>query len=270
MMSTNSFKNTQRQNTGVMHISVVSHGQASLVAQLLKDIKRFCGDTTLRVTVTINIQEVLGFDPGQYPFAIELIHNSRPKGFSENHNTAFRYSAERNTDKWFCVMNPDVRLTQNVFPALMDTLGNGSNTGVVAPLVRNQHGVTEDSARRFPRIVTPLLRALGRSSGPDYLESKVPFEPDWVAGMFMLFPVPVWKAIGGFDERYFLYYEDVDLCARLRLSGYRVVVDPRVFVIHKARRDSHRNIRYLRWHIRSAARFFGSSVYRRISSRVAN
>ena len=73
--------------------------------------------------------------------------------------------------------------------------------------------------------------------------------PDWVGGMFMLFSREMFSAIRGFDERYFLYYEDVDLCARLTLRGYKVCLTPKSKVIHQAQRTSHRNLRYLRWHL---------------------
>ena len=88
--------------------------------------------------------------------------------------------------------------------------------------------------------------------------------PDWVGGMFMLFPSRVFREVGGFDTGYFLYYEDVDLCARLTLRDYRVVLCHEVSVIHVARRTSHANLRYLLWHISSALRFFLSPVYRQL------
>ena len=72
----------------------------------------------------------------------------------------------------------------------------------------------------------------------------------------MLFPRTVFEQLGGFDETYFLYYEDVDLCARLRKLGYRVGYCADVSVVHDARRASHRNLSYLRRHLASMARFF--------------
>jgi GT2 family glycosyltransferase len=77
----------------------------------------------------------------------------------------------------------------------------------------------------------------------------------------MLFPCKVFKEISGFDENYFLYYEDVDLCARLKFYGYKIIHYPFVSAIHKARYDSHHNIRYLLWHIFSIIRFFSSRAY---------
>jgi hypothetical protein len=85
---------------------------------------------------------------------------------------------------------------------------------------------------------------------------------DWIAGMFMLFPAAVFAKLGGFDEAYFLYYEDVDLCSRLRAQGREVLVSSGVSVIHDARRASHRNPKYLRWHLSSMLRFFLHHFFR--------
>jgi GT2 family glycosyltransferase len=79
--------------------------------------------------------------------------------------------------------------------------------------------------------------------------------------MFMLLRTTVFRQLGGFDDRYFLYYEDVDLCARIRLSGLDILQLPLPGVIHNAQRSSHRNPKYLRWHIGSMLRFFCSSVF---------
>jgi N-acetylglucosaminyl-diphospho-decaprenol L-rhamnosyltransferase len=82
--------------------------------------------------------------------------------------------------------------------------------------------------------------------------------------MFMVFNRAVFDQVGGFNERYFLYYEDVELCARLQLAGLRVVVKPGAQVVHHAQRSSHRNLKYLRWHVGSLLRFLTSSEYRQL------
>jgi GT2 family glycosyltransferase len=74
--------------------------------------------------------------------------------------------------------------------------------------------------------------------------------------MFMLFRSAAFRKVGGFDERYFLYYEDVDLCARLRRAGYDIRVEAAVRVVHDARRDSRRSVRYMAWHLSSILRYF--------------
>jgi GT2 family glycosyltransferase len=79
--------------------------------------------------------------------------------------------------------------------------------------------------------------------------------------MFMLLDSKAFRTLGGFDERFFLYYEDVDLCCRIRLAGCSLTICPAVNVVHDARRASHRNLRFMKWHLASMIRFFCSPVF---------
>jgi N-acetylglucosaminyl-diphospho-decaprenol L-rhamnosyltransferase len=235
-----------------------------MVADLLSDLQRYCQNASLYITVILNIPEQHSFKSTDYSFPVDLISNLHPRGFSTNHNAAFRHGQLGRSCGFFCVVNPDVRLNQNIFPLLLSVYRDAPKIGLVAPLVLNPAGGVEDSARPFPRPYTPILRAFGMRRAPLAMHSSERFQPDWIAGMFMLFQASTFELIGGFDERYFLYYEDLDICARLRLAGLRVLVEPATAVIHIARRDSHRKLKYLLWHIRSAVRFFSSPVYRRM------
>lgn len=131
-------------------------------------------------------------------------------------------------------------------------------------MVVDESGAVEDSARSFPSPLKIISKAFGGGKGSDYVIENHNIFPDWVGGMFMLFRCEVFEHVKGFDQRYFLYYEDVDLCARLRQLNYEVVLCPKVRVIHHARRSSHRSVKYLRWHLASMLRFFVSSVYWRL------
>jgi GT2 family glycosyltransferase len=240
-------------------VSVVSHAQIGLIKNLLDDIDRYCQSSRFELILTLNVDEVLSFSLDDYFFSIKIIRNSIPLGFGANHNQAFKYASGQH----FCIMNPDIRLNCNPFQLLLSSLVD-SSVGVAAPVVLGVDGRMEDSARRFPSPLKILCKALGQCRGPDYLSEGDLIYPDWVGGMCMVFSSTVFKKIGGFDQRYFLYYEDVDLCGRLMLCGYKAVVCPQATVIHHAQRSSHRHLKYLRWHLASMTRFFLSSVYWRL------
>lgn len=180
------------------------------------------------------------------------IENSRPKGFGANHNAAFRYSQS----PFFAVVNPDIRLDGNPFPELLASLAD-ARVALSAPAVINPAGGIEDSAREFPSMSDLVRKAFGRYEGRlRYALGDVPRTAPWVAGMFMLVRSADYASLGGFDEGYFLYYEDVDLCARLWKAGRRVMLCPAVHVVHDARRASRRELRHMRWHASSMARYF--------------
>jgi N-acetylglucosaminyl-diphospho-decaprenol L-rhamnosyltransferase len=234
----------------VITLSVVSHAQAGLAGRLLGDIASL-GRADLQVILTVNVPEALPAGIGA-----EVIHNSRARGFGANHNAAFGHAR----GEYFCVMNPDIRLPRDPFPALLEALAHPA-VGVAAPQVVDARGRTEDSVRRFPSTGSLFRKLLGARPGPDYDLDAGPIPVDWVGGMFMLFRREAFERVRGFDERYFLYYEDVDICRRLHGAGFRVIATPRAQAIHEAQRASRRNPRYMAMHARSMLRYL-TTTYR--------
>ncbi len=248
-----------------LHVSVVSHGQGELVNRLLHDLETCENPDILMVTVTQNIPEEIVLNPEDYPFPLEVIVNREIKGFGANHNAAFRRSSVCASREYFCVLNPDVRLTGNPWRLMLQRFQDTPDLGIVGPRVLNAAGRVESSAREIPTpliLLKKLLRFKERNLNSGALECVF---PDWIAGICMVFPTRVYKALGGFDERYFLYYEDVDICCRAWLGGYRVALAAGSVITHEARFQSHRDLRYLRWHLNSAARFFLSRGFWRFT-----
>lgn len=233
-------------------VSVVSHGQAALAAQVASDLARHCA-TPLHLVVTSNIPERLDLPAPRPGFSVGSIANAERKGFGANHNAAFGHVES----DFFCVLNPDIRLQADPFPSLVSALDSPA-TAVAAPLIVDPDGRVEDSARRYPTPLSVLAKVLrGTARAPDYdARAGGSIAVDWVAGMFMLFRSDAFRGVGGFDERYFLYYEDADICRRLRRAGHDVRLETTARATHAARRESHRNVRYLRWHLASMLRFF--------------
>jgi GT2 family glycosyltransferase len=161
------------------------------------------------------------------------------------------------------VINPDIRFNHDPFPALIACLQD-SSIALAAPLVVNEKGEIEDSARHFPTPLKIVCKALGGCKGGNYLVKDEVVFPDWVAGMFIVFRRATFEQLGGFDQRYFLYYEDVDLCARLSLLHYKVALCPDARVVHQAHRSSHKSFKYMRWHLASMLRFFCSLPFLKI------
>lgn len=245
-----------------LSISIVSHRQFQLVQLLLDDIRQNCSSVSIEIILTVNVEEPLSISTNDYIFPIRIIYNAVPKGFGENHNAAFRLAK----GDFFCVLNPDIRVATDPFPTLI-AQARGANVGLVAPLVTDNEGVHEDSARQFPSPFEIVRKVFGGRSVMHADIVRPISNPDWVAGMFMLFPRNIFHEIGGFDERFFLYYEDVNLCARLTLAGFQIILCTTVCVVHDARRSSHKNLRYMRLHLTSMLRFFSSSVYRQLRQR---
>ncbi len=235
-----------------IRFSIVSHEQDELVNQLLRSITSSCNVSSLYATIVRNTSSPSRITKQAFPFEITVIQNDKQKGFGENHNQAFTTCRE----EFFCVLNPDILIKSDIFDQLKENLQNPL-VGVAAPLLTNSEGKVQDNARAYPtpwRIFKKILFPMNHSS--IHYPKDRRFFPDWVAGMFMLFPSHVFQDIGGFDEKYFLYYEDADICMRLLQKGYKSQLDYRIHAIHDARRASHQSLRYLSWHLSSMTRFF--------------
>ncbi len=236
-------------------LSIVSHGQAALVAALLDDIARVASPHVAAIVVTHNIGEPAPSWPESLASRIATISNAAPRGFGANHNAAFKHC----TTPYFAVMNPDLRLMDDPFAALIARFESSTpaaaGVGAAAPHIVAADGTPEDAARR---LITPIELIRRRIVGADRAPAK---NPHWLAGMFLLLSTAAFRAVGGFDERYFLYCEDFDLCARLRLNGWRFEIVERATVVHAAQRASHRSLRHLTWHVSSLLKMWCSSAF---------
>jgi GT2 family glycosyltransferase len=247
----------------MISISLVSHAQMPLVHRLLESIAGVVGrDFPLEFILTENRDRSGVSIEGMPGMTIRTIVNPNPYGLAKNHNQAFQNAK----GDYYCVINPDVIFTEDVFPILIDQISS-NNADVVAPLVFDSSDILQDSFRDLPTPSDLIRRRLGveRSLAPPITPGEL-VRPDWIAGIVLLMKASTYNLIGGFDERYHLYFEDVDFSCRARLAGLSLAVVSDCSVIHEARRASHSNLRPFIWHTISAIRFFSSSVYWRARS----
>lgn len=241
-------------------LSVVSHGHGPLLTNLLRDLAQQEGIAEHLVIVTLNLAGEI-FDEAEHPgLRLVVTRNPVPKGFAANHNAAFRISA----GTWFAVLNPDLRLPdRSTLRRLFPAPAPSSKLALRAPVVLNSAGLPEDSVRTNLTPWSLLRRAARLDLKPTQPEGAIrrgrPFF--WLAGMLLVIDRAAYRQIGGFDERYFLYCEDCDLCARLYVAGFALEVDRTVHVVHDAQRDSHRSFRHLRWHLGSLAKYWLSKGF---------
>lgn len=218
-----------------------------MVKKLVEKLVQF--DQVTTIICTFNIPESLNLPKNP---KINIINNKVRKGFGENHNYAFKHFKE----KFFCVLNPDIQFIHNPFPKLISLLEE-ENCGVVAPTVCSPNKNLENTWRTFPTPTIILKKAIGLPENHSKTICKdCNIHYDWVAGMFMLFRSDIFQIVHGFDENYFLYYEDVDICYRLKNKGYYILGDTETKVIHYAQRDSHKKLNFFIWHLMGMTRFF--------------
>ena len=243
--------------------SIVSHNQADLLATLLHDLDHLVFAHPIQLIVTENSTNAssLAVAKASKHFKnglLQCIHNPKALGFGANHNQAFNHSrlGEGSAlDRFFFVLNPDLRLEQDIFDKLSDRLAKDSTLGIIAPEVFTPEGVLDDTARYFPSVPRLAKKLLFNDRGMFPRHDTQLYFPDLIAGMCLGFTARAYKDLGGFDERYFMYYEDADICRRAKKLNYQPAVDPRVSVVHAAQRDSHKDLGMMLTHIGSMIRF---------------
>lgn len=231
-------------------LSIVSHNQNGLVEFVLDDLEKL-KLKNFAVIITYNLGDEIN-DITKYSYHITAIKNETVRGFGANHNQAFTYCM---TD-FFYVVNPDIRFPDNFsFDDLSGTLNN--SVGACSPLVIGENGDWEDHARKYPSIFRLFSRHYLNQKKPDYVKPiDKTIAVDWCAGMFIGFHRDVFSSIHGFDEKYFMYCEDIDICLRLNNTRLSIVVQPSQCVTHCAQRKSRRSLLHLYYHISSLLIFW--------------
>ena len=201
-----------------------------------------------------------------------LIANARNVGFGAAVNQAARATSAR----LLWLLNPDCEVLPGAFAALAATLDRHADCAIAAPCLLNADGTIQASARGEPGAWTGLFgrhtlltrlfpsSAMARRNLPaaDLAASGVESAPvDWVMGAAMLVRREAFDLVGGFDERYFLYWEDADLCRRLRAHGLVTRYVPGARVVHaggaSARTESRESTRAFH---RSAYLYYATHV----------
>jgi len=171
---------------------------------------------------------------------VTIIHNTVRTGFSANNNQAIR----RAQGEYVFILNPDTSFDPHVVKDLIESAKTIKNLGLLAPQLVYPNGNIQPSCRRFPTLGSFLVRRTPLRLF--YKHSKLnekhlmydhtkdgEFKADWVLGACMLVPMDVFDRIGLFDERYFLYVEDIDLCYRIHQANMDVVYTSRHQIVHR-------------------------------------
>lgn len=159
--------------------------------------------------------------------------------------------ADAASGDYLLILNPDTELHSNAIKVMLDYLKANPQAGIIGPKLIYPDGERQTSCYRFPNLLLPFFRRtfLGRLM-PKYLDSYLMANADfdevqkvegWIMGSCLMLPTALFRKLGGFDERFFMYFEDTDLCQRISRSGLEVVYQPNATVIHHHGRASAKN-----------------------------
>jgi N-acetylglucosaminyl-diphospho-decaprenol L-rhamnosyltransferase len=220
-------------------VVIVNYNAGEFLHRCLSSVMAAGGDIALDVVVVDNASRdgSASVAAGAHP-EIRLIENRDNRGFAAAANQGI--SA---TDAPFVfLLNPDAEITGGTLAALVKVAREHSRAGAVGCLVRNPDGTIQPSARRVPRLFEALMHAFlgpvrpgnrwSRSYTMAEWDRSTEREVEWISGSAMLLRREAFAEVGAFDEGYFMYVEDVDLCTRLRSAGWEVLFSPEVEAVH--------------------------------------
>lgn len=194
---------------------------------------------------------------------VNLVYNDGNVGYARAANRGIELSCE----PYVLVLNSDTVLARDTVSEIAGFLDRNDRAGAVGPRILNTDGTIQFSCREFPSIRDAFAHAfLGLFTSENRYTSKYrktgwdhacECEVDWVSGAFVALRREALEQVAGFDEGYFMYVEDVDLCWRLRRSGWAVSYIPRGDVVHhigessrlaSTRMTLHHHLSMLRFH----------------------
>ena len=202
-----------------------------------------------------------------YP-KIKIIKSEKNLGMGGGNNLGIKAAQA----EFILILNPDTIVEKDAIKILYNFIKSDKQIGVAGPKLLNTNNTLQYSCLRFPKFYTPILRRtfLGKFAKKyldnflmkDYDHKEIK-EVDWMLGSCLMVRKNILNKINGFDERFFMYFEDIDLCGRVWQDGFKVVYNPQAIVIHNHARASAENPWYLfflnklsRAHIASWIKYF--------------
>lgn len=224
-----------------LFISVVNHNHDEMISEndTLKNLAQ-------KYTVIIKSNTEAKACLKQYcqKAGIHLIQGNEFKGFGANNNEVYRYAQTRlgmNDNDFFLVLNPDVEITlESMERLILDATSLSTDIAAINLYRDKNFSLYDNSIRHYPKLLAPIKSLLGIKRRDIYDKSVIdkPIRIEWAAGSFLLFKSSCYHSLDGFDERYFMYFEDADICTRANKNGFNVFYIPNIKALHYA---SHKN-----------------------------
>ena len=221
-------------------IIIVSFNTSQLLKECLQTLAQEAGDIRYETIIIDNASQDGSAEMVAQEFPqVKLIRSSVNLGFAAANNLGF---AQARGD-YVVLLNSDAFLKPQALPRAVAYMRADPTIGAGGARLIGSDGSWQPSARQFPSILNHFLtisglaakyhrsRFFGRADRT-WADHNQAAQADWVPGAFFIIPRRVLEQVGYFDEQFFLYYEEVDLCKRIKSAGYKIWYWPDVIVVH--------------------------------------
>ena len=240
--------------------SIVTYNNMSTIDETLKTLYEYTKDIDFKLYVVDNnsTDGTVEHIKENYP-QVEVVALNENIVFGAGHNKAVRMV----DSDYHVIINPDIVFVENSIKKMVDYLENNVDIGVLSPKICFPDGREQILGKKDPHFKYILASRL-RGDEPGTLLKKYamldcdltkPIDIENASGCFMVFRTSILKKIDGFDERYFMYFEDADITRKARKYS-RVVYYPEAVVSHVWNRDSKHNFKLLAIHIHSMLKYY--------------
>lgn len=232
--------------------------------ELLKTIESFLNTRLTKKLYLIDNTPNKQFENVFHQQDIEYIGLGKNIGFGAGHNIILEKI--KNNSKYHLILNPDVTFSSTTIPTLIEELENNKKLAMIAPKVLFPDGKHQYSCRRYPTSTELFARRFQLFSR--VFKNKInygiyqdkdltkPFIAEYVTGCFQLYKTADFVALKGFDERYFLYMEDVDICRKIDKLGKQKMYFPLEEITHVLKKGSEKNLQLFFRHVLSIFQYF--------------
>jgi GT2 family glycosyltransferase len=256
-----------RSSMALLQRALLSLQNAALVAQkagCLHRVSVYLVDNTSEDEYQEQLARLLAGWPQSELFNLQYSVQPCNRGFGHGHNTVLEMLAS----DYHLVLNPDVELEGDALRVGLSSLLASDDIVLLSPKVFGPDGEQEFLCKRYPSVLVLLLRGfappfirrlfrqrLAAYEMSDLCSGEGQVNVAIASGCFMLVPTTVLRAVGGFNEDFFLYFEDFDLSLRLANQG-RLVFDPAMRIVHHGGYVASKGRLHLRYFINSGIMFF--------------
>ena len=245
----------------MVSVSIVTYNSADVIGRLLESLFLQTKGTELAVFVVDNgsTDGTAALVREQFPQVTVIEQDNR--GFGGGHNAVL---SQLRSD-YHAMINPDITLCEDVLSKLAAYMDENPDVAITCPLIKNEDGTVQDVPRRNPNFRYVLSGKLQdhsryfRKKRVEYTmsdaDTSAPIDVEFCTGCFLFIRTDVFKTLGGFDERFFLYCEDADLTRRARRLG-KATCMPLAVATHAWERASYHNPKLFRIHLKSLWMYF--------------
>lgn len=261
-MSIKNFTRLAKNNLITLTISIVLYNNViSEVEKLINDFLTSPVDLYIYVIDNSIKNNKVSFEGYKH---LTYIYNNKNLGYGRAHNIGIRKAINLNS-KYHVVVNPDIRLNKNAISQLVLLMDKNEGIGLSAPKVLYPSGELQFLCKLIPSPKNLIIRRFSlikrtiQKNNEMYelrdFDYNSTIEIPYVSGCFMFFRTSVLKKLNGFDERFFLYFEDLDLTRRVG-EICKIFFSPETFVYHEYNKESYRSSKLLFYHLISSIKYF--------------